>query len=395
MKADVTGRSHHATPRPLRVARIYSALELGGIERQLCLTLPALRERGAIEPHLLLMRHAGPLAPALREQGVPVEVVRTRGRFGRQAAGLLARVLRQLEIDVVHAHAYEASATATAAAWWAGRLPAIAQYHTIESFSLRKRWQEKLLNSMRYRVLCVADAVRAAYLAQVGGPPSRVETFPNAVPLPPVTDAHAARLEARRRLGVESGVPLALMVGRLVAEKAPQRALEAVAALRGDGVDLRLALIGDGALRPELEALAARLQIAERVTFAGQRDDVEALLPGADLFLSTSIREGRSNAILEAMAAACPIVATDVGGTGELIRSGETGLLVPSESAGPLRDALRQVLSDPIFAAGLARGARHAAEQFGLARLLPRLEDMYRDAHGHTARGGANSGEAC
>ncbi len=377
---------------PLRVVRVYSALDLGGIERQLCLLLPALKQRGVIEPSVILMRHEGPLAATLREAGIHVEVVRTRGRFGKQAAGLLSQAFRRLNAQMVHAHAYEASATATLGAWLAGRLPTIAHYHTMESFSWRKRWQERLLNRMRKRVLVVADAVKRSYEAQVHPRAGLVEVFPNAVPLPVLGDCSAARDAALARLQVPRERAVLMAVGRLVPEKAPARLLAATRGLVERGLDAHLVLIGDGRLMESLRTEAERLGIGSRVTLTGRRDDVELLLPGADLFVSSSDVEGRSNAILEAMAAARPIVATDAGGTGELIRHGQTGVLVPPGDAEALVQALHSVLVDPMFSGALARGARTEAEQFDTTRLLPRLEDMYRDAYGHIPHGGPDLG---
>ncbi|MFN7967302.1 MAG: glycosyltransferase [Acidobacteriota bacterium] len=379
---------------PLRVVRVYSALDLGGIERQLCLLLPALKQRGVIEPSVILMRHEGPLAAVLREAGIHVEVVRTRGRFGKQAAGLLSQAFRRLNAQLVHAHAYEANATATLAAWLTGRLPTIAHYHTMESFSWRKRWQERLLNRMRRRVLVVADAVKRSYEAQVHPRAGLVELFPNAVPLPVLGDCIAARDAALARLHVPHGRAVLMAVGRLVPEKAPARLLAATRSLVERGLDAHLVLIGDGRLMESLRAEAERLGIGSRVTLAGRRDDVELLLPGADLFVSSSNVEGRSNAILEAMAAARPIVATDAGGTSELIKHGQTGVLVPPGDAEALVQALHSVLVDPMFSGALARGARTEAEQFDTARLLPRLEDMYRDAYGHIPHGGPDLGRS-
>ena len=168
------------------------------------------------------------------------------------------------------------------------------------------------------------------------------------------------------------------LVGRLVPAKAPDVFLRAVSLAAARVPGLRGLVVGDGPLRAELEAGARRLGLGDRVVFAGVREDVEELLPGLDALLFSSLREGLSMAMLEAMAAGVPVVATEVGGTPELITHGESGLLVPPGDPGRLADALIGLLEDPAGADGIRQAARRRVEErFSLARMTAAHEALY------------------
>jgi glycosyltransferase involved in cell wall biosynthesis len=168
-------------------------------------------------------------------------------------------------------------------------------------------------------------------------------------------------------------------VGRLEIRKGTDTLLEAAARLGSHGVERwQLVLVGDGPMRGELEALAARLGIAERTLFVGARTDVRETLAALDVFVLPSRTEGMSNALLEAMAMACPVVATAVGGTPEVVTEGASGLLVPSEQPDAMAAAVARALRSPDLAATLGDGARRRAEErFGSRAMVRRLEEVY------------------
>jgi glycosyltransferase involved in cell wall biosynthesis len=143
--------------------------------------------------------------------------------------------------------------------------------------------------------------------------------------------------------------------------------------------DLRLVLIGGGALEQALRDQAAALGVCGRVVFAGARAQVAPLLPALDVFLLPSLTEGLSIALLEAAAAALPIVATAVGGTPEIVRHGETGLLVPPADGVALRLAVQQLLSDPQESQAMGRRAREWVERnASIDALCEAYEAFYR-----------------
>ena len=148
-----------------------------------------------------------------------------------------------------------------------------------------------------------------------------------------------------------------------------------------------LLVAGEGECRRELEELASALQITGSVRFLGQRRDLNTLLPACDLFVLSSLSEGMSFAVLEAMAAGLPVVATRVGGNSELVKHEASGLLVPVRDPKALAEALEQLLRDPSRRQQMASRGRQIAEQrYDQAESMERYLDLYRRLANHCER---------
>ena len=181
-------------------------------------------------------------------------------------------------------------------------------------------------------------------------------------------------------LGARESRPIRtiLTVANLRREKAHETLLEAVARVAPAHADLRVLIAGDGPRAAELRALARKLGVAGRVEFLGHRDDVEALLMEADVFVLPSRSEASPNSVLEAMAAGVPIVASAVGGLLELVQPGRTGLLVPPDDASALARAIESLLADAGRARALGEAGRAAvAQRYSFDRMARAFEDLY------------------
>jgi glycosyltransferase involved in cell wall biosynthesis len=231
-------------------------------------------------------------------------------------------------------------------------------------------------------ILTVSQPFREE-LAARGAPRERIEVIHNAIR--PGWGAER-RPELRDALGIPAQRKLILIVGRLSREKDHLALLEAVAALAGH--DPHLLIVGEGPERARIEARAAALALGGRVTLTGQAPSAEPYYGIADLAVLSSRSEGSPNALLEAMAAGVPAVATNVGGIPEIVTHGEHALLVPPGDSAALAAAMDRVLGDPDLAAGLARRARkhvlarHTPEAriAALAAIYRRLLDPARPA---------------
>jgi glycosyltransferase involved in cell wall biosynthesis len=209
-----------------------------------------------------------------------------------------------------------------------------------------------------------------------GADPDRVDVVHNGRNLDAFIEAEPAPL--REEFDVPAGAPLVGMVSRLVPKKGQIDLVDAWPRVRASHPDAHLVLVGDGAEREALAARAASLGVADSVHFAGNRDDVPQVLAALDVFVFTSYSEGLSGALLEAMAAGKPIVATGIVENRELVTDGETATLVPTHAPDAVARAVVDLLDDPTRAATLGRAAqRDAVDRFSLERMVGNFEAFY------------------
>ena len=226
----------------------------------------------------------------------------------------------------------------------------------------REFWKYRLLMRLAAPltsdVVCVTEHVRQGVETYFGRVATRVHVIANGVDL----DRFAF---ARRRVGsiTRSITPNILMVGRLDSDKDHATLLRALALLRSRDIPVRLKLAGDGVLVDALVEETARLGLSECVEFLGARRDVPELLAAADVFaFSVKPEEGLGIAMVEAMAAEVPVIATNVAACREVLANGDCGLLVPPNDANALANAILRLITQPTEASALAAKARKRAE---------------------------------
>jgi glycosyltransferase involved in cell wall biosynthesis len=345
-----------APPALSRVCLLIGQLGLGGTEKQVVLLAQGLHARG-IETSVYLLFEGGPWEDALRAAGIPVVHLGfpSRRRWLRTLPGHVAafarlvRHLRRERPDVLHAFLYHSYVTAAPAARLARIKVMVAGRRSLGDF---KRGRRVLLAvervATRFTDLLVANAESVAEdtIRGEGVRPDKITTVYNGLP--------ESAFEPVAPAAIATDSPVILCVANLKIYKGHRFLLDAVARLRERDLPCTLVLVGEGPERRALEEQAVRLGIDVR--FLGIRTDVEALLARADVAVLPSLHEGMSNAVMEAMAAGLPVVATEVGGTGELLRG--RGVLVPPSDAEALADGLGRVLADPALAARLGAGAR-------------------------------------
>jgi glycosyltransferase involved in cell wall biosynthesis len=287
------------------------------------------------------------------------------------------------KFDIVHTHSAKAGALGRLAARDAQVRRIVHTYHGFPFHDFQPRPKrsayvriERSLGKFTDAFLAVGSAVAAEAIRLRIAAPERVRTIGVAVSAGPVPDA-SDRAEARRLLGVPPGMHVVGTVGRLDFQKAPDDFVNALAALNRN--DVFGVWIGDGPLRAQTEKLAARRGLAGRMSFVGERTDVSALLPGLDVFAMASRYEGLPCAIVEAMAAARPVVATAVNAVPNIVIAGETGLLVPPGRPELLSRALRHLIDHPDVAARLGATARaNLGDELTPAALGAVLDETYR-----------------
>jgi glycosyltransferase involved in cell wall biosynthesis/2-polyprenyl-3-methyl-5-hydroxy-6-metoxy-1,4-benzoquinol methylase len=361
------------------------AAVVGGGELSLLGLLEGL-DRSRWAPQLVVPGD-GEVAARARAMGGETHVVALPG-WRRPSARNITSVLRLRRLAsgagaaLLHANGSRAMLYAGLAGRLA-RIPVIWHVRVAD----RDRVLDRILFRLASRVIVTSTAV-ARRLAWAPG--EKVRRIPNGVDVARFSPRPAAP-GLRRALGVPDHAPVVVSVGRFVAYKGYEHLLDAAATI--DGV--HWLLVGDGELRAALEARARALDIAARVHFLGWRDDVPDLLALGDVVVMPSLGEHFGRVLIEAMAMARPVVATDAGGVPEIVVSGETGLLVPPGRADALADAVRSLLAAPERAAAFGRAGRLRAErEFSLARHVRNVEALY-DELADGAPGAAAPGRGC
>ncbi len=350
---------------------------VGGGEESLLLLLGAL-DRTRWAPAVVVPTDEAVAARAralgLRVAVIPLPTLRRPGLAIVRSVLALRRLVVTTGAALVHANGSRAMAYAGVAGRLARR-PVIWHVRIGE----RDPLLDRALGALAARVIVISTAVARRFPR---GLASKIRVVHNGVdlgrfaPRPPSKDL-------RRALGVPDGRPVVVSVGRFVAFKGYAHLLDAAAVLDTTRPGVHWILVGDGGLRAELEAQARRLGLGAQVHFTGWRDDVPDILALGDLFVLPSTNEAFGRVLIEAMAMARAVVATDAGGVPEIVVDGETGVLVPPADPPALAAAVQALLDAPARAARLgAAGRRRAESTFALASHVAAVERVYREAGG-------------
>jgi glycosyltransferase involved in cell wall biosynthesis len=379
----------------VKVAYVIGTLDPGGAEGQLVALATSL-DRRRFAPTVYCASGSGALAGPLVAAGIPVQSFGLRGlsvwrhplAVGRRLGRLVA-ALRHDRPDIVHGFLFHGYVLGALAARWAGAPVVVASRRSLGNFKGHKphyRAAEGLANRLTDLVIANSEAVREDTLRREGLPAEQVIVIHNGLALarfdrPPDE-------ELRRRLGIDKAPVVVGVVANFIPYKGHRFFLDAWAEVVGRAPEAVALLVGDGIGRREVEARAGAMGLGGSLRFLGSRLDVPDILSVVDLLVHPSLEEGFCNAILEAMAAGKPVVATAVGGNPEAVVDGETGLLVPPGDGRALAEAIGWLLDRPEQAAGFGRAARRrVAERFELSRMVKQYETVYDSLLAARARG--------
>lgn len=372
---------------PPAVLHVVDTLDVGGLERVVTDLVIAQQAAGQ-SVAVFAINECGGFRGELEAAGVPVVVGAKRGTLDRRVLRLLRATVRERRVAVVHTHNFVPNYYAALATLALRDAPALVNtVHNMGTRLAHRRLRWLYLASLRRtrRVAMVGRQVHERFVGLGLVDEARAVTVMNAVPAERFGVDAARRVEARARLGIVADAPLLGCVGRLVELKNHRLLIERMPELLRAQPQLRLVVLGDGPLRGELQALVDALGLADRVTLAGARGDVHALLPGFDVFVLPSRTEGLSIALLEACASGLAVVASAVGGNPEIVRDGETGLLFASDDGAGLGVAVRRLITDPVERQRLGTAARDwVLRNASTAALRDAYAGVYRaalDAH--------------
>ena len=367
--------------RPI-ITHVLHRMDLAGAEVLADGLARALAER--FESRFLCLDGVGRLGQKLSEDGFEVIALGRRPGIDRNVIRHIRRVLRDRPTDILHAHQYTPffyAAMARPRSFMPGRKNPPVVFtehgrHYPDRRSLKRVRANRLLLSPGDRVTAVSWFVRQALIRNEAIPPGRVQVIYNGID--PMDDKAGvlnteARSRARQMLGLEPDVPVVIQVARFHSVKDHATAVKAFAKVHEQLPDARLVMVGDGPQRSAIAEQVRQSGLDGVVLMPGLIEGVRQVLPGADVAMLSSLSEGLSVTLLEAMAASLPVATTDVGGNGELIAPGITGLLSPRQDAQALANNLITLLRDA--------DQRQAMGQAGRTRLL----EMFTEHRMHEA----------
>ena len=360
----------------VRVLYLSHAFMVGGAEDMVLNLVRYLPDRFA--PSVMCINQAGPIGAEIAAAGVPLQVLGLTPGVKRPFDLVRLRdAVFASEPHIVHTFLLTASLYGRLAAMLAG-VPIVigsevniygrkARLHT-----LAERWLMRGTDA----VVASAAAVRDFYVDQIGADRTKVEVIYNAVDWSQL-ETTTSRDQMRASLGIDTAAPVAGIVGRLTEQKAHRVLFEAMA--RHPSLsNLHLVVTGDGELRDELHRRAESLGLSPRVHFTGIRRDVGNVLGAIDMFVMPSFWEGLPLALVHAMGAGLPVVASAVAGVPEVVRHAETGLLVQPGDVDGLANALARLVDDPAERSRLGRAARdYVRPRFGVDGFVASTTALY------------------
>jgi glycosyltransferase involved in cell wall biosynthesis len=362
---------------PLSVMLANGSLYGGGAEHVIGTLARQLRAAGH-KVTVAVMTSGGEVQEELRGEGF--EVIDGIAPAGVRGAPWTLRrlcaIVGERGVDIVHTHDLRSLMDVAMCRLARGRFRHVHTFHFGNYPHVSRSYliAEGVCARLPDHLVAVGDVQRASIVEALKLKPDRVTTVWNGVDLPAETNGNGTAAAAR------GPVPLIGSVSTLGTQKGIPTLLEAVSLLHQRGLAFRLLIVGEGALRPELEARTRALGLDDVVRFAGWVPDASlSLLPTFDVFVQSSYWEAMSVVILEAMAARRPIVATSVGENSFVLKHGVTALLVPPKAPEALADALALAITDPSLRARLAQSARETYERaFTGQKMAERYMAIYR-----------------
>ncbi len=350
----------------------------------------------------ILSMGSGPMVGRYRQAGLEVTVVPGLGQRVRHhprvfihAARFVHTAMEAIRPELIHVHGPRAGFFIELSLREKRGVPLVATAHGSftqfalgheEEFSRSRGWLRQfeyrgvdwMTGRLADRFVAVSEATSRGLIERAGVPPRKVMVIHNGIEERQVGEAR--RRELRRQFGCRPGTKLVAFVGRLAFHKGVGFFVDAAEAVIRRLPNTRFVMVGEGPMEAELNRRAKKPPLTGGLSIAGQRDDAVAIIAAADLFVLPSLSEGLPLTLLEAAMCGRAMVATDVGGVSEVVREGETGLLVPPRDAVALALAMERLLENEAIRVGMGAAARLLwRQEFTAEKMVDRMERLYSD----------------
>ena len=365
----------------IRIIHLVLNLKMGGLETWVVHFAKKIKDN-QFSPMVCCLESNTDLGASLKDHDIPVVTLDKREGYDFFLPGRLAKMMRDYQSPLLHTHNWDAHLYGTVAARIAS-VPVII--HTQHGAFHHRSWKNDLLRPILGRCIDrfigVSDGVSLFAKQSRWAPEEKVMTIINGVdPTPYRSPLEADRIRIRASLSIPLDAPIIINVARMNEVKDHDTLLKAFCILKATIPSAHLMLVGDGNLCPLLKGTAVRMGIEKFVHFIGIRTDVPDLLRAADLFVLSSLSEGISLSLLEAMSAGLPVAATDVGGNPSVVVANKTGLLVPPRNPAQMASVIQMILDDKALSKTMGEaGYGRVLSHFSFNQMADAYMGLYRE----------------
>ena len=361
----------------IKVVHLVENLGVGGLEKVLVeIVLKLNKEKYHVS--VWCLREGGLLADRLIEEGVNVKILRIS--TSRNPIGIykLYKLIKNHKIELIHTHAYSAGTIGRISAFLYGVSVIISHNHSVHDYYNKYfNFVEWVLSLVADRIICVSDRVKRFANETQGISAKRLITVHNGI-----NDACSvpgkAIIKLKENLGISPEHTVVGTVTHMEEHKGVFYLIQSASCILEYRKDLIFLLVGAGAQEEKLKNFCVDLKIEKNVIFTGERDDIPEILSSIDIFVLPSLREGLPLTILEAMACAKPIIATNVGGIPEAVKDGVSGILVPPKDPESLQNAIVELLDDTEKQETMGlKGKQICDEHFRSRAMVDKIEKLY------------------
>ena len=374
----------------MRIAFVIDQLDCGGAEQQLVTLCRGLRTRGH-DVHVITIYDRLALRDDLDAVGVPISIAQRRSKYDLGTTWRLHRLIEQIVPEVIHAYLPAATTLTPLSQWFRATAPVLQSERGVNDWRSPNRIRfERLLRTRVAHITCNAEAIKRHLIRVEQVPAERISVIYNGLrPDRRERPGHQAIDAARRQIGAPAGAAVVVCVANFSPIKQHEVLIRAFAEARARVPSLFLVLVGNGPLEPEVRQQIASLQLGGACAIIKDSSNPLAILSASHISVLTSRLEGCSNAVLEAMAAGLPVVASDTGGNRELVIHEHGGWVCPVGDVSAFASAFVRLASEPETAAAMGGYNRHRiAERFTDDVMVEENLALYRRILGGDARSG-------
>ncbi|MFH1776262.1 MAG: glycosyltransferase [Candidatus Omnitrophota bacterium] len=362
--------------KKINIMHVTNSLDIGGLEMLVLNMLNAL-DRQRFSSRVCTLREDGKLIPEFTKAGIPVHIIKKRNGLDFFLPWKLKRLFQENQIDIVHTHNYAPWLYAAVAKNMVQEIRLIHTEHSNVDDLKRRKILEKILSYATDYIVCDSANVAGFMVKEENINRQKIKTILNGIDVGRFSRQDMQKT-LKKELGIDEDTRVIGTVGRLVEVKDHLTLIKSFSLVLDKLKNVILIIVGDGPLRKKLEDFSRDIEVRKNIMFLGARDDVDKVLQIFDLFVLSSLSEGLPLALIEAMAASIPVVATAVGGNCEVVPDEKTGYLVTPKEPKQMAEKIITILTDKKLQKKMGECAcQRVREHFNLEIMVQEYEQLY------------------